>query len=103
MTFAETSDDTPEVNTAMVLIAIFVLPMQNVAQKWILQLQFWSLSKDTSGGQIRNCNVTLYLIMNSMKIVIPLHFSGGSRIFEKGGGRGNDKVTLGLFRLNINV
>ena len=29
--------------------------------------------------------------------------SGGSRIFEKGGGRGNGKVTLGLLRLNINV
>ena len=31
------------------------------------------------------------------------NYSGGSRIFEKGGGRGNGKVTLGLLKLNINV
>ena len=58
-------------NTA---IAVFVLPMHYVAQKWILHFWFWTLSKATSGGQIRNCDVTLGLIMNSMKIVIPLHF-----------------------------
>ena len=50
------------------MLAIFVLPMQHVAQKWILHFSFWSLSKATSGWQIRNCDVMLVLMQ-----IITLH------------------------------
>ena len=44
---------------------------------------------------------TDYILIDDVVIFL-ISFSGGSRFFEKGG-RGNDKVTLGLLRLNINV
>ena len=43
------------------------------------------------------------LVTFNVELILWAQASGGYRIFEKGGGRSNGKVTLGLLKLNINV